>query len=93
MNLALLNYAKWIREVCVVERLSSAYVTKLDVQNVVDICAQDASRTVEDCFGTNNDSRYQLADLSQDWRLWVFQFCSQWGYFTVRLAFILILLA
>ncbi|KAH9987911.1 serine carboxypeptidase S28-domain-containing protein [Russula compacta] len=64
VNIALLNYAKWIRE------------------NVVDLCAQDASRTVEDCFGTNDDSRYQLADLSQDWRLWVFQFCTQWGYLT-----------
>ncbi|KAH9991483.1 serine carboxypeptidase S28-domain-containing protein [Russula vinacea] len=64
-NVALLNYAKWIRE------------------NVVDkFCPQDASLTLEDCFGTNNDEKYQATDLSQYWRLWVFQFCTQWGYLT-----------
>ncbi|KAI0278577.1 serine carboxypeptidase S28-domain-containing protein [Russula aff. rugulosa BPL654] len=65
VNVALLNYAKWIRE------------------NVVDkLCLQNASLTVEDCFGTNNDAKYQVTDLRQDWRLWVFQYCTQWGYFT-----------
>jgi len=42
--------------------------------------------SVEDCFGTNDDLKYQVADLDQDWRLWVFQYCTQWGYLTVRLA-------
>ncbi|KAI9510982.1 peptidase S28 [Russula earlei] len=63
-NVALLNYAKWIRE------------------NVVTLCPQDAGLTVEDCFGTSDDSKYQATDLDQDWRLWVFQFCTQWGYLT-----------
>jgi len=64
VNVALLSYAKWIRE------------------NVVNLCSQDTGMTIEDCFGTNDDSRYQVADLGQDWRLWVFQFCTQWGYLT-----------
>ncbi|KAF8467929.1 peptidase S28 [Russula ochroleuca] len=63
-NVALLNYAKWIRE------------------NVVNNFCQNPSLTVEDCFGTNDDVKYQTTDLSQDWRLWVFQFCTQWGYLT-----------
>lgn len=58
-----------------------------DTQNVVDkLCPRNASLTVEDCFGTNNDAKYQVTDLRQDWRLWVFQYCTQWGYFTVRLS-------
>jgi hypothetical protein len=40
---------------------------------------------VEDCFGTNDNVKYQVTDLSQDWRLWVFQFCTQWDHLTVRL--------
>jgi len=64
-NVALLNYAKWIRE------------------NVVNLCSRDAGLTVEDCFGTNNASKYQASDLSQDWRLWIFQSCSQWGYLNI----------
>ncbi|KAH9957380.1 serine carboxypeptidase S28-domain-containing protein [Lactifluus volemus] len=62
-NIALLNYAKWIRE------------------NIVVLCPQDMGLTVEDCFGTNEDSKYQITDLSEDWRPWVFQYCTQWGYF------------
>jgi len=38
--------------------------------------------TVEDCFGTFNDTQYQETGLDQDWRLWMFQVCTQWGYFT-----------
>ncbi|KAH9958388.1 peptidase S28 [Lactifluus volemus] len=63
-NIALLNYAKWIRE------------------NIVVLCPQDMGLTVEDCFGTNEDSKYQITDLSEDWRPWVFQYCTQWGYLT-----------
>ncbi|KAJ3510022.1 hypothetical protein NLJ89_g4906 [Agrocybe chaxingu] len=38
--------------------------------------------TVEDCFGTYDDEQYQDTGLDQDWRLWLFQVCTQWGYFT-----------
>ena len=55
-----------------------------DAKNIVALCPQDAGLTTEDCFGTNDDSRYQVTDLGQDWRLWVFQYCTQWGYLTVR---------
>ncbi|KAI0291929.1 peptidase S28 [Multifurca ochricompacta] len=68
VNVAVLNYAKWIRE------------------NVVTLCPQKASLTIEDCFGTNNDLIYQSTDLGEDWRLWTFQYCTQWGYLTVHCA-------
>ena len=87
VNVALLGYAKWIREVGACRVVIDLKSLKLDAQNVVNFCSQNTSTTVEDCFGTNDDSRYQVDDLGQDWRLWVFQFCTQWGYLTVRLAF------
>jgi len=40
------------------------------------------NRTIEQCFGTFNDSQYQITTLDQEWRLWQFQVCTQWGYFT-----------
>ncbi|RXW17807.1 hypothetical protein EST38_g8048 [Candolleomyces aberdarensis] len=38
--------------------------------------------TVEECFGTYDDAQYQDTDLKQEWRLWLFQVCTEWGYFT-----------
>ncbi|KAI9455808.1 peptidase S28 [Lactarius psammicola] len=51
-------------------------------ENVVSLCPQEAGLTTEDCFGTNDASRYQVTGLVEDWRLWVFQYCTQWGYLT-----------
>jgi len=48
--------------------------------HVVTRCS--SNRTVEECFGTFNDTQYQETTLDQDWRLWQFQVCTQWGYFT-----------
>ncbi|KAJ7275626.1 serine carboxypeptidase S28-domain-containing protein [Mycena rebaudengoi] len=31
----------------------------------------------EQCFGTYNDSIYQMTDISEDWRLWTFQYYTQ----------------
>lgn len=68
-------------------RLLNYHRVNPDMQNVVnEFCLRNASLTVEDCFGTNDDAKYQVTDLSQDWRLWVFQYCTQWGYLTVRLS-------
>ncbi|TFK23063.1 peptidase S28 [Coprinopsis marcescibilis] len=38
--------------------------------------------SIEECFGTFNDSQYRTTDLDQTWRLWLFQVCTEWGYFT-----------
>ncbi|KAI0311252.1 peptidase S28 [Amylostereum chailletii] len=61
VNLAFLNYAKYIKE-------ASRSLSQ--------------SNTVEQCFGTNDDAVYQVTDLDQEWRLWLFQVCTQWGYLT-----------
>ncbi|GBE84978.1 Probable extracellular serine [Sparassis crispa] len=49
-------------------------------QNYVSKCPEDAS--VEQCFGTYDDVKFQDTDLSEIWRLWVFQVCTEWGYFS-----------
>ncbi|KAM5542175.1 hypothetical protein V8D89_004048 [Ganoderma adspersum] len=37
----------------------------------------------DQCFGTITDKAHYLqTDLSQTWRLWQFQVCTQWGFFT-----------
>jgi hypothetical protein len=49
-------------------------------KNVVSKCS--GSHTIEDCFGTYDDTKFQDTGLDQDWRLWLFQVCIEWGYFT-----------
>ncbi|KAL1702481.1 serine carboxypeptidase S28-domain-containing protein [Schizophyllum commune] len=48
-------------------------------ENVVSRCTDN---TIEECFGSYDDSQYLATDLDQTWRLWLFQVCTQWGYFT-----------
>ncbi|KLO14751.1 peptidase S28 [Schizopora paradoxa] len=48
-------------------------------ENYVSKCPEDA--TIEDCFGSYDDSKFQGTDLSLHWRLWLFQVCTEWGYF------------
>ncbi|KAI0070419.1 peptidase S28 [Panus rudis PR-1116 ss-1] len=40
-----------------------------------------APDTQDDCFGSFDPKQYQVYDLSQTWRLWQFQVCTQWGFF------------
>ncbi|KZT27441.1 peptidase S28 [Neolentinus lepideus HHB14362 ss-1] len=48
-------------------------------ENVVSRCPEDM--TVEDCFGTFDDTKFRDTSLDQTWRAWQFQVCTQWGYF------------
>ncbi|KAG8970253.1 hypothetical protein FRC03_010443 [Tulasnella sp. 419] len=48
-------------------------------EEIVPLCPENSS--VEECFGTYDDSKYQdISDLSS-WRAWSFQVCTEWGYF------------
>ena len=52
--------------------------------NVVSRCPRsdgNPASDIEDCFGSGDDSKFHPHDLSQTWRLWLFQVCTQWGYF------------
>ncbi|KAI0755028.1 peptidase S28 [Daedaleopsis nitida] len=48
-------------------------------ENLVSRCPGGA---VEECFGTWDASKFQDTGLDQEWRLWLFQVCTEWGYFS-----------
>ncbi|KAG6371555.1 hypothetical protein JVT61DRAFT_9261 [Boletus reticuloceps] len=50
-------------------------------ENAVKPCLA-LNMTVEECFGTYNDTQYTNTSLTQEWRLWQFQVCTEWGYFS-----------
>ncbi|KEP49622.1 serine carboxypeptidase S28 [Rhizoctonia solani 123E] len=63
------HFAKWVREASAHKRIS----------NLVDYHA--SVRVSGQCFGTRDDSKFQLTDLDQEWRAWTWQVCTEWGYF------------
>ncbi|KAJ3558690.1 hypothetical protein NM688_g768 [Phlebia brevispora] len=62
--------------------LSILNYAKYIKQNYVSQCPIDAGATVEQCFGTYDDEQFQGVSLDETWRLWVFQVCTEWGYFS-----------
>ncbi|OSX59888.1 hypothetical protein POSPLADRAFT_1183590 [Postia placenta MAD-698-R-SB12] len=48
-------------------------------EHFVSMCPEGFS--VEDCFGTYDDARYHDTTVEDTWRLWLFQVCTEWGYF------------
>ncbi|OCF56353.1 serine carboxypeptidase [Kwoniella mangroviensis CBS 10435] len=63
---------------------SIIYYGKYIKENVVARCPRSEGKPasdIEDCFGTSQDSKFRETDLEQTWRLWIFQVCTQWGYF------------
>ncbi|KAI0804685.1 peptidase S28 [Irpex lacteus] len=54
----------------------ASYVTR----TIASQCPQGTSQ--DECFGSFNPADYSQTDLSQTWRLWNFQVCTQWGFFT-----------
>lgn len=41
---------------------------------------QSCDDSLESCFGSNDVSQWARDDLSQTWRSWPYQCCTQWGY-------------
>ncbi|KZL74215.1 serine carboxypeptidase S28 [Colletotrichum tofieldiae] len=37
-------------------------------------------QTQDECFGAGSDEVYAADDLNASWRLWSYQYCTQWGY-------------
>jgi len=48
-------------------------------KNIVSRCPEEFG--VEECFGSFDDEKFQDIDLENTWRLWLFQVCTEWGYF------------
>lgn len=45
-------------------------------ENVLPFCRIDRGQTLDECFGTFNDSDYQQIGLEQTWRSWTWQYCT-----------------
>lgn len=53
------------------------YIQKTFVAPVLE---GDRDQTLDQAYSTHNTTFYSLDDLSQDWRSWPYQYCSQWGF-------------
>lgn len=42
--------------------------------------ASCTSADQDECFGTYDAGFYSQDDIAQSWRLWPYQYCTQWGY-------------
>ncbi|KAF8754379.1 Peptidase S28 [Rhizoctonia solani] len=68
------NFAKWVREASPTTTRYRVYrmLNSIGVeQEIVSRCRH--SQTVEECFGTRDDSKFRLTDLGQEWRAWTWQ--------------------
>jgi hypothetical protein len=47
--------------------------------SIIAPCAEGGS-TQDQCFGNHNATYYAQDDISQTWRSWPYQYCTQWGF-------------
>ncbi|KAF2151345.1 hypothetical protein K461DRAFT_322607 [Myriangium duriaei CBS 260.36] len=47
---------------------------------VNDTAVSSCTQTQDQCFGARNPTYYAQDNLDQDWRLWPYQYCTQWGF-------------
>ncbi|KAL9605349.1 MAG: hypothetical protein Q9179_001442 [Wetmoreana sp. 5 TL-2023] len=40
----------------------------------------DSNKTLDQAYSIHNQTYYDQDDLSQDWRSWPYQYCTQWGF-------------
>lgn len=43
----------------------------------VDSCSTEDQN---ECFSNHNETYYAQDDITQDWRSWPYQYCTEWGY-------------
>lgn len=100
VDVAIINYGKWIKKVrqqfllkaCLISNEISSRMSRLAAQKGLPLRLWVLFRNPPrirlnlslQCFGTYDDSKYTDTGIDQDWRLWLFQVCTEWGYFTVR---------
>ncbi|EMC93440.1 hypothetical protein BAUCODRAFT_125296 [Baudoinia panamericana UAMH 10762] len=54
------------------------YVGYINLTAVASCAA--SNETQDQCFGNHNSTFYQQDDVTQTWRSWPYQYCTQWGY-------------
>lgn len=82
LDLSVLNYANYIKNGTVARCPTT--VEDVGISQILNHQQMLIRFWFRQCFGTYNDTQFQDTGLDQDWRLWQFQVCTQWGYFTAR---------
>ena len=54
------------------------YISYLNI-TVIQPCL-DSGATTNECFTNHNTTFYAQDDITQTWRSWPYQYCTQWGY-------------
>ncbi|KAL3293618.1 serine carboxypeptidase s28 [Colletotrichum asianum] len=62
-----------------VEELATRFKNYIGYVNFTTV-ASCRGQDQDDCFGSGDDDAYSADDLRQTWRLWSWQYCTQWGY-------------
>jgi hypothetical protein len=47
---------------------------------LADYTVDSCQGSQDSCFSTHISERYKSDDITQDWRAWPYQYCTQWGY-------------
>ncbi|KAF6830303.1 serine carboxypeptidase s28 [Colletotrichum musicola] len=63
-----------------VDELATRFKNYVGHVNFTRVSSCNGGRTQDECFGPWPDERYTLDNLQQTWRLWPWQYCTQWGY-------------
>lgn len=74
----LINEGGYGNESAVLKRQMLNFIGYVN-ETFVSPCAERVE-TQNECWTTHNETFYSLDDISQSWRSWPYQYCSQWGY-------------
>ncbi|KAF2232140.1 peptidase S28 [Viridothelium virens] len=63
------------------DSLTTPMLNLINYININDVqpCAAEG-QTQDSCFGTHNATFYAQDDITQSWRSWPYQYCTQWGF-------------
>ncbi|TDZ47153.1 putative extracellular serine carboxypeptidase [Colletotrichum trifolii] len=62
------------------EKLATRFQNYIGYVNFTRVASCTGNRTQDECFGPGTAETYARDDVSQTWRLWPWQYCTQWGY-------------
>ncbi|KAL8865335.1 MAG: hypothetical protein Q9198_009371 [Flavoplaca austrocitrina] len=56
------------------------FINYIKTTYVSPVLNSDENQTVDQTYSTHNQTFYGQDDLSQNWRSWPYQYCTQWGF-------------
>ncbi|KAL8774583.1 MAG: hypothetical protein Q9209_000956 [Squamulea sp. 1 TL-2023] len=56
------------------------FINYIEQTYVSPVLESDSNKTLDQTYSTHNQTYYALDDLSQTWRSWPYQYCTQYGF-------------